>query len=153
MIIMPYTFEPKQKYAKAFGRDVRISTKSAAVICRVIKNKPLTRARRLLVDLSNQKRSLDGKYYSKTVGEFLNLLNSCEKNAEFLGLENEKLFVHASAHMGTNIHRRRRKSAFGSKLKSTNIEVMLIERGKESKTRVSKKEIKTAKKGQTEEKK
>ena len=139
---MPYTFVPKHKYAKAFGRDLRISTKSAVKICSVIRNKPMSRAKRLLGDLANGKRSLEGKYYTKTVREMLSLLNSCEKNAEFLGLESEKLFVSASAHKGTNFKRRRRKSDFGSGMKTTNLEIMLVERGRESKTRVPKKKIK-----------
>lgn len=127
---MPYTFVPEHRHARAYGRNVRISPKSAAIICAVIRNKPLTRAKRLLVDLGSRKRSLDGKYYSKTVGEILQLVESCEKNAEGLGLAPERLFVHASAHKGTLMRRRRRKSGFGSQLKAANIEVMLVERGK-----------------------
>jgi ribosomal protein L22 len=125
-----YTFKPGKKFAKASGQNMRISTKSAELICRVIRKKPLTRAKRLLSDLAEEKRSLDGMYYSKTVREMLMLLESCEKNAEFLGLDSDRLFVHASAHTGTNFRRRRRKAGFGSKMKSTNLEIMLIERGR-----------------------
>lgn len=149
---MPYTFVPKQKFAKAYGTDLRISRKKAVKVCSAIRNKPLVRAKRLLVDLKEQRRTLDGKYYKKTVAEILNLLNSCEKNAEFLGLDNEKLFVNASAHKGTLLRRRRRKSGYGSRMKSSNVEVMLVERGKESKTKVSKKKIKEQMKGTTKEK-
>lgn len=143
---MPYTFEPKQKFAKVYGRNVNVSTKSSVLICRVIRNKPLVRAKRLLEDLANRRRSLDGKYYSKTVREIRSVINSCEKNAEFLGLDNDRLFVHASAHMGTIMRRRRRKASFGSRIKSTNIEIMLVERGKEQKAKVSAKKIKGARK-------
>lgn len=128
-----YTFKPDKKYAKACGRNLRISTKQAIKICRVIRNKPLDRAKRLLKGLADEKRKLGTRYYSKTVAEMLNMVNSCEKNAESLGLDVEKLFVHASAHTGPIIKRRRRKSAFGSRMKSTNIEIMLIEKGKEKK--------------------
>ncbi len=138
---MRETFIPKHNYAKAFGVDMRISTKSATLICKVIKNKPLNRARRLLEDLSVGRRSLEGKYYTKTVKAILQLLQSCEKNAGFLGLDNDRLFVHASAHQGTRIQRRRRKGAFGSTLKNTNMEILLVERGKERKDRVSKKKV------------
>ena len=129
MIIM-YTHKPRQKFAKAYGRNMRISTKSAELLCRVIRRKKLSSAKRLLQDLSEGRRALDGKYYSKAVREVLMLLQGCEKNAEFLGLDADRLFVHASAHTGTNYRRRRRKSGFGSKMKSTNLEMMLIERGK-----------------------
>jgi ribosomal protein L22 len=137
--------KPKEKYAKAFGRDMRISTKSAVKLCRVIRGKKLSASKRLLSDLVAGRRNLEGKYYSKAVKEIYDLLSSCEKNAEFLGLDNEKLFVHASAHTGTIMKRRRRKSAFGSRLKSTNIEMMLIEKGKartEKKAAKEKAEIK-----------
>jgi len=130
---MTYTIKPKEKHAKAYGSNLRISTKDAIKICRVIRKKPLDRAKRLLVDLVSKKRSLAGSYYSKAVAEMLSLLESCEKNAEFLGLDPEKLMVHASAHTGPITRRRRRKSAFGSRMKSTNVEIMLIEKGKQRK--------------------
>ncbi|MBS3050638.1 MAG: hypothetical protein J4400_00615 [Candidatus Aenigmarchaeota archaeon] len=136
------TFVPEQNYARAFGTSMRISQKSASLVCRAIKNKPLTRAKRLLEDLKAERRSLAGKYYSKAVKNMLALLNSCEKNAEFKGLDADRLFVHASAHKGANIRRRRRKGAFGSTMKNTNMEILLIERGKERKDKVSKKKVK-----------
>ena len=125
-----YTFVPKQKYAKAYGNNLRISTKGSEKICRVLRRKKLSSAKRLLDDLLSEKRSLDGKYYTKTVKNIKMLLESCEKNAEFLGLSSDALFVHASAHTGTIMRRRRRRSGFGTKIKSTNIEIMLIEKGK-----------------------
>jgi len=127
-----YTILPKQPHAKAYGRNLRISRKSAVKICNVIRGKPLKRVKRLLNDLLQQKRSLDGKYYTKTVKEIKRLIESCEKNAETLGLNKEKLMVHVSAHKGTTLLRRRRKAAFGSRLKSTNLEVILIEKGGKS---------------------
>ncbi len=127
---MSYTFTPEQKFAKASGSNMRVSTKSAQVICSAVRRKTLKRAKRLLQDMAAEKRGLDGKYYTKTVKKILELLESCEKNAEFLGLESERLFVHASAHQGATLRRRRRKAAFGSRMKSTNMEIMLIERGK-----------------------
>lgn len=130
MIHMPYTFVPKEKYAKTYG-TLRISTRSAVKLCRAISKKPLTRAKRLLSDLAEEKRTLGRKHYTKTAKELLELLNSCEKNAEFMDLDAGKLFVHASAHTGAIMRRRRRKAAFGTRLKSTNVEMLLIERGKE----------------------
>lgn len=135
---MPYTFKPKQKFSKSFGRNLRISRKDSVVICRVIKKKKLKTAKRLLEDLLSKRRNLKGKYYSKAVEEILNLLQSCEKNAEYLGLDKNKLFVHASAHQGSISRRRRRKSAFGSRMKMTNIEIFLIERGKEKESKEKK---------------
>ena len=130
MINMGYTFEPKQKYAKALGDTLRISPKTAKLICKVIKKKKLTTTKRLLEDLYNEKRSLKGKYYTKTVKEILYTINSCEKNAINQGLDVSKLFVYASAHQSRRMRRRRRKSSYGSLLKSTNLEVFLVEQGK-----------------------
>lgn len=141
---MPYTFEPKQKHAKVHGSSLRVSAKASNTICRTIKKKTLARSKRLLMNLISKKQSLDGKYYTKAAKEMLNLLNSCEKNAEFLGLDADRLMVHATATHGAAFHRRRRKGAFGSKLKSAYIEIMLIERGKERKDKVPKKKIQEA---------
>ena len=129
---MMQTFIPKEKYARAFGNNMRISTKSATILCRAIRKKPLTRARRLLEDLAAERRVLGKKHYTKTAKEMLQLLQSCEKNADNLNLDKDRLIVHASAHMGTIMRRRRRKAKYGSRMKSTNLEVMLIERGKSS---------------------
>ncbi|MBI2971970.1 MAG: hypothetical protein HYY37_06120 [Candidatus Aenigmarchaeota archaeon] len=133
---MPYTFSPEQKHAKAYGSNLRISRKSAVLLCRAISRKPLTRAKRLLGDLRDGKRNLKGKYYTKTAGEMLLLLDSCEKNAESIELDAGRLMVHASAHQGAIMRRRRRKGAFGSRMKNTNVEIILIEKGKESKIKV-----------------
>jgi ribosomal protein L22 len=129
---MPYTFVPEEKHAKAYS-TLPISLKSAEIVCRVIRKKPLKRAKRLLTDLEARRRSLGGKYYTKTVVNLRELVESCEKNAEFLGLDTDRLMVHASAHEGVRIRRRRRKASFGSMLKRANIEIMLIERGKSDK--------------------
>ncbi len=138
---LTYTFRPKEKYAKAYGRNLRISRKASVKICNVIRKKTLKRARRLLDNLLDKKQSLQGKYYTGAVAEIKNILQSCEKNAEFLGMNADRLFVHASAHQGNIMRRRRRKSAFGSRMKSTNVEILLVERGKEAKNTASKKDV------------
>jgi ribosomal protein L22 len=134
-----YTFKPKENYAKAYGKNLKISTRSSKIVCRAINKKPLKRAKRLLVDLSSEKRSLRGKYYTNASKSILKTLESAQKNAEFMGLDEERLFVHAGSQTGPVMRRRRRKAGFGSRMKSTNIEIMLIERGKVSQI---KKEIK-----------
>ncbi len=136
---MPYTFSPEEKHAKAYS-TLPISVKSAETLCRVIRKKPLRRAKRLLSDLESQRRSLGGKYYSSAVSSIKKLVESCEKNAEFLGLDSERLMVHASAHEGMAVRRRRRKGAFGTMMKRANVEVMLIESGRSD--RVPKEKIK-----------
>ncbi len=124
---MPYTFEPEERHAKAYSH-LNISTKSANVICRVIRKKKLSRVKRLLDDLLAKKRDIGGKYYTKTVREIKKLLESCERNAEFKGLDKEKLVVYASAHKGATLVRRRRHREYGRAMKSTNVEIILVEK-------------------------
>ena len=123
-----YTFKPSQKHAKAYGANLGISTKGSEIICRVIRGKKLNVVERLINDIITKKRSLNGKYYTKTAKAVKDLIEGCKKNAEYIGLDNKRLFVHASAHKGVSIRRRRRKAGFGSKIKSTNIELILIEK-------------------------
>lgn len=127
---MGYTFEPKQRSAKAFGTNMPISAKKAGFLCRVIRRKKLSVVKKLLDDLAEERRDLDGKYYTSTAAEMLKLLKSCEANAKNLGLDSGRLFVHASAHNGPNMRRPRRKGKFGSLMKMANIEMILIEKGK-----------------------
>ena len=154
---MNYTFAPKENHAKAYGRNLNISYKKAGQLCRVIRKKQLKRVKRLFNDLLEQKRSLRGKYFSKTAKEMLALIESAEKNAESKGLNTDAMVVYASAHFGTQMRRRRRKSAFGSKMKTCNLEVILIEKqpaAAEKKEEKAKKKIpeKTEKKKVSEEK-
>lgn len=130
---MGYTFVPAQRHAKACNNNLRISSKNAEIVCRAIRKKKLSVARRLLEGLVDGTRDLRGKYYTKAAAEILGLLGSCEKNAENLGLDKGRLFVHASASEGTHMRRGRRKASFGSRMKMTNVEVMLIERGQAAK--------------------
>ncbi|MEM5835106.1 MAG: uL22 family ribosomal protein [Candidatus Aenigmatarchaeota archaeon] len=126
---MPYTFTPKERHAKAYSW-LNISQKDAKVICRVIRKKKLKVVKRLLEDLIAKRRSLKGKYYTKAVTEIKKLLESCEKNAKALGLDFDKLFVYASSHKGPTVARRRRKYEHGRLMKSTNVEIILVEKGK-----------------------
>ncbi len=145
-----YTFVPKEKYAKANGVNLSISTKSSVLICRKIRGKKVDVAEKFLSDLLEKKRSIDGKYYTTAVKEILKLLRSCKANAENLDLDTDNLIVHASAHKGPTIKRRRRKSGFGNRMKITNIEIMLIENNQNKK---SKDESNNKLKGDTVERK
>ncbi|MBS3054818.1 MAG: hypothetical protein J4431_04735 [Candidatus Aenigmarchaeota archaeon] len=127
---MPYTFAPEEKHAKAYGRNLRMSPKKGELICNMLRKKKLSVAKRMLKDMYTGKRSMGGKYYTKTVKELLDLLVSCEKNALSLGMDTAKMFVFASSHKGTMFRRRRRKSGFGSTMKTANVEMILVETGK-----------------------
>lgn len=111
--------------AKASGRNLRISPKAAREICRTIRNMQLNEAKRFLQDVIMKKRAVPyrrynkevshktglqgwyaGKYPVKAAGELLKILNSLEANAEFKGLNTERLkIIHAAAHRGRLIKR------------------------------------------------
>ncbi|MBI4014521.1 MAG: hypothetical protein HY365_01060 [Candidatus Aenigmarchaeota archaeon] len=148
---MPYTFVPEQKHAKAYGSNLRISPKNAGILCRAINRKKFSTGKRLLSDIVGGERSLKGKYYSKAAAELKSLLDSCEKNAENTGLDMGKLFIHATAYRGSVLRRRRRKGGFGSRMKVTNVEIMLIEKGKVA-TKEAKREVKKETRTETADK-
>jgi ribosomal protein L22 len=136
---MTYTCVPKGNFAKASSKNTKISTKDCIKLCRFIRGKKLSTAKRLLLGMANETIDMSGKHYTTAAREMLTLLESCEKNAVFMGFNVGNMFVHASAHMGNNIRRRRRKASYGSKMKATNLEIMVIERAKAVSKPVAKK--------------
>lgn len=126
---LKYAFNPKpEKSAKAYGLGLRISTKSSAQVCKAVKGKNLAKGKRLMENLLVKKESLDGKHYTNVAKEMLNLLKSAETNAEFKGLDTEKLVIHASAHRGFTMFRPRRFKMRGEHKKITNLQVVLVQK-------------------------
>ncbi|HLD57112.1 MAG TPA: uL22 family ribosomal protein [archaeon] len=121
-----YAYNPKtEKFARAYGSALRISTKSSTQVCRAITGLNLQKGKGLLSSLLEEKKSLDGKYYTNTTSELLGLLKSAESNAEFKGLDTEKLIIHASAHTGFAFWRPRRFKMRRQRRKVTNIQIVL----------------------------
>jgi large subunit ribosomal protein L22 len=114
-----------KKSARAYGRALRISTKSSTVVCRAVSGKNLVKGKMLLQDLLDQKRSLEGKYYTNASKQILNVIKSAEANAEFKGLDIGRLVIFASAHKGFTFMRPRRLKMRRTKRKMTNIQVVL----------------------------
>ena len=71
----------------------RISSKDSEVLFRNIKNKPVQKAKNLLNQLLEQKKNIQGRYFTKASKEVLALIEDCEANAEAKGLDKDKLFV------------------------------------------------------------
>jgi len=82
-----------KKIAEASKPLARVSLKDSAVIFANIKNKSTKKAKQLLNDLLTQKKSIDGKYYTKASKEILTLVEDAEKNAEAKDLNVDKLFI------------------------------------------------------------
>lgn len=114
-----------EKTAKASGREVRVSHKSAREICKTIKGMMLTQAKQYLRDVMAKKkpvpfrrftkklghrhgleRAYAGRYPVKAAKQILKILEGAESNAENKGLDTERLRVmHASAYPGMRVKR------------------------------------------------
>lgn len=114
-----------KKTAKAYGRALRISTKSSVVLCRAVTGRNLPKGKRLLQDLLDKKRSLEGKYYTNAARSLLDLIKSAEMNAEFKGLDTSRMIINASAHQGFTFIRPRRMKMRRTRRKMTNLQVVL----------------------------
>jgi len=126
MLMLKYALElnPK-KSAKAYGRALSISTKHSVIICRAISGMNVVKAKRLLQDMLDGKRNMEGKYYTNVTMEMLNLLKSAEANAEFKGLDTNRLVIFASAHKGFTFYRPRRTKMKRMRKKVTNVQIVV----------------------------
>jgi large subunit ribosomal protein L22 len=106
-----------EKTAKASGRDLRVSLKHAKEVCKTIKGMKLEEAKNLLTQAINKKTAIPfhrykkkaahrrglqkayaGKYPVKAAKRILQVLEGAEANAEFKGLDTERLrIIHATA--------------------------------------------------------
>lgn len=126
MVMVEYTLNLNpRKSARAYGRALRISTKSSVKVCRAISGMNLLKGKRLLEDLIGERRDLDGKYYTNACKGILNIVKSAEMNAEFRGLDTGRLVIFASAHEGFTFIRPRRLKMRRTKRKMTNIQIVL----------------------------
>jgi large subunit ribosomal protein L22 len=106
-----------EKTAKVSGRDLRVSLKHAKEVCRAIKGMKLEEAKNLLQQVINKKTAIPFRRYKKKAGHrrglqkayagrypikaaknILRVLEGAEANAEFKGLDAERLrIIHAAA--------------------------------------------------------
>lgn len=139
-------FDP-DRGVKCSGREIKISPKAATEICRKLRGMRLDSAKELLEAVEQKKRaiafrrykkevphrSLDdgwyaGRYPVKAAKAFLYLLEELEANAEYKGLDVDRLrIVHAAAQRGMKSQRIISR-AFGraSPYKNTMVHIELI---------------------------
>ncbi|MCX8158574.1 MAG: 50S ribosomal protein L22 [Candidatus Diapherotrites archaeon] len=142
----------EKKIVKAMLKNKPISTKYAIELCRELKNKPINKAERFLRDIVEMKRFLplrkynkkvphrrgnaisktkSGKYPVKTAKVFLELLQNLKANADYKGLDSEKLILkHLFASYGfrrITFQPQGRISGKRRKKKSTHLEAMAVE--------------------------
>lgn len=110
--------------------DARISLKHSVAICKELKGKNLSKAKKFLEDLINRKISLEGSYYTNAAKRILELLSSAEANARFKGLAAEKLFVKAAkADKGFSFVKPKSRWRFrGRRAKAATVAITLEER-------------------------
>jgi len=121
-----------EKTVKASGRELRVSSKHAREVCKTIKGMKLDQAKEYLRQVIAKKKPVPLRRYKKKVGhrhgmekafagrypvkaaqKILKVLEGAEANAEYKGLDLERLrIIHASAYPGMKI-RRYVERAFG----------------------------------------
>jgi len=118
------------KTASAKILNARISLKKAVTVCKVIRGMKLVKAKKLLKDLLERKRSIDGKYYDKIARYLLDLLKSAEANAKKKDMKVEKLWIkNVKADKGTTFILPKSRAKFrGRKAKMTHLSVIVEER-------------------------
>lgn len=118
------------KIASAKVNDARVSMKHSMILCNELKGKRLETAKKLLDDLVEGKRNLDGKYYTRTARILSSILKSAESNAKQKNYNADKLFV-KKAHVNQAPAFRRPRSKHrlrGQQLKSAHVLIQLEER-------------------------
>ena len=114
-----------EKTVKASGRELKVSPKHAREVCKTIKGMKLDQAKEFLQQVMEKKTPVPFRRYKKKVGhrhgmqkayagrypvkaaqKILRVLEGAEINAEFKGLDVERLrIIHASAYPGMKIKR------------------------------------------------
>ena len=114
-----------ERTVKASGREIRISPKHAREVCYTINGMRLEKAKRFLSQVivlkqpvpfrrfikklghrHGMEQAMVGKYPVKAATEILKVVRNAESNAEFKGLDIERLrIIHASAYPGIKLKR------------------------------------------------
>ena len=98
------------KHVRASIREKKISHKHARETAKAIKGLTLEKARDARFKNQVGHRSdpgmMSGRYPEKTAGEFLKLLDNLESNAEYKGMDMDRLkIINATSHKGVAIKR------------------------------------------------
>lgn len=112
-----------QPYVKASGREVDVSPKAAREVCKAIHGMMLTQAREYLEAVTEEKQPVPFRRYKKKVGhrsgptgfhagrypvkaaeKVLEVLENLENNADFKGLDTERMkIIHAAVMRGRQV--------------------------------------------------
>ena len=123
---MKFTRNPDpKKSARAYGRGIRVSTKSSITVCRAVSGMRLDKGKTFLQDILDQRRSISGKYYTNCTRSILDIIKSAEANAEAKGLDTESIHIFITAHTGFSFFRPRGWKRRREQAKVTNMQVVL----------------------------
>ena len=134
--------------ARARGVELPISPKKSYEVLNAIRGLPLDRARRVLEDAESHLRAIPfrrynqetahhrgtgpGRYPEKVVRALLQLLTNAEANAEYEGLDVDRLYVHVASSARGRILKATMPRAQGRATawneQTTNVEIVLAER-------------------------
>ena len=139
-----YTFAVEKGMACAKS-SLSVSAIHAQTVCKKINGKEFLKAKKFVEDLRDEKTSIDGRYYTKTVTELAKLLRTAEANATAQNHDIEAMKLFISVSKGPRLYRSKRKRSFGIAMKVANIQVVLKpfekkEKPKEKPKKVEKKE-------------
>ncbi len=143
-----YRDEPGVSVARARGVEVPISPKKTYEVLNAIRGLSVDRARAVLEDAIHQRRAIPfrrynqetahhrgvgpGRFATKVAENVLKVLESAEENAEYDGLDTDRLFVKVAASARGQIRKTSMPRAHGRATnwneQTTNIEIVLAEK-------------------------
>ncbi len=116
---------PIQKDMACASATEKISTVSAEIIAKKINRMSVYEAESFLEKIVDGKVSINSKFHTSAAKAVLILLKSAENNAVSRGLDTKNLAVAAAAHKGPKTFRARRNRGFGTRMKSTHVQIVL----------------------------
>ncbi len=116
---------PIEKNMACANATEKISTVAAQAISKRINGMELKEAEEFLEKMIDEKVSVNHKFHTSAAGRILALLKSAENNAIAKKLDTEALALIIASHKGPKIFRGRRKRAFGMRMKSTHVQIVL----------------------------
>ncbi|HTP55549.1 MAG TPA: 50S ribosomal protein L22 [Thermoplasmata archaeon] len=142
-----YRDEPGVTVARARGVEVPISPKKTYEVLNAIRGLPLARARAFLEDVTAHRRAVPfrrynqetahkrgigpGRYPEKVAEHVLKVLTNAQENAEYEGLDTDRLFVKVAASARGRIRKASMPRAHGRATawneQTTHIEIVLGE--------------------------
>jgi len=116
---------PIQKDMACANATEKISTVAAQAVSKKINGMAFKEAKTFLENVVDGKASVNHKFHTNAAESILALLKSAENNAIAKKLDTDNLKVIAASHKGPKIFRGRRKRAFGMRMKSTHVQIVL----------------------------